>query len=187
MQFSDDLIAETKKEFKDEYNTEMSDSEVNEALNSLANLFGAFAEMEVENIRKQNRLKKEPKGFPIETQHNCIVCHRMIDPETGWYDHNKQKCLSCQKAVDEGVLPSFICHHKESFFLTWELKEYFKIHSATARKLVREEKLIARVTRDDQNKVQEYIFLKKENPDLIRRYNPVRKSYDRHKAKLIGK
>ncbi len=183
MKYSDDLVAKVKEEFKDR-GKEMNDGEAEEALNGLAGLFEILWEMSVKQMELKKRLKKEPKGFPVETQHTCIVCYRMIDPKTGWYDHNNQKCLSCQKAVDDGTLPAFVCHHRASFFLAWELKEKFKIHPATARKLVRQGKLVARVVRIEEYKTNEYVFLKKENPGLIERYNPTRKSYDRHQAKL---
>lgn len=183
MKFSDDLVSRAKEEFKKK-GTEMTDDEAQEALRSLAGFFDVLWQMSVKDTQRKNRLKKEPKGFPVESHHTCIVCYRSIDPETGWYDHNNQKCLSCQKAVDEGIFPAFICHHRKSFFLSWQLKDLFKIHPASARKLVREGKLIARVARNEQFNTNEYVFLKKENPQLIERYSPERKSYDRHRAKL---
>jgi hypothetical protein len=181
MKFSDDLVSEAKEAFK-KRGKEMTDGEAQEALRSLAGLYEILWEMSVKDTKRKNRLKKEPKGFPVEAQHTCVVCYRMIDPETGWYDHNKQKCFSCQKAVDKGVFPAFICHHRKSFYLTWELKDLFDIHPASARKLVREGKLIARVARNDQYNTNEYVFLKKENPGLI--YSPQRKSYDRNRKKV---
>jgi hypothetical protein len=185
MKFSDDLVSRTKEEFKKK-GKEMDDDEAQEALRSMAGLYEILWEMSVKDTKRKNRLKKEPKGFPVEAQHTCIICYRMIDPETGWYDHNNQKCLSCQKAVDDGVFPAFICHHRRSFYLTWELKDLFNIHSASARKLVREGKLIARVAHNDQHNVNEYVFLKKENPELVSRYSPERKSWDRNKAKVAA-
>jgi hypothetical protein len=183
MKFSDDLVSRTKEEFK-ERGKEMTDDEAQEALRSLAGLFDVLWEMSVKDIQRKNRLKKEPRGFPVEAQHTCIVCYRMINPETGWYDHNNQKCFSCQKAVDEGIFPAFICHHRKSFYLTWELKDLFSIHPASARKMVREGKLVARIARNEQYNTSEYVFLKKENPGLISRYSPERKSYDRNRKKV---
>jgi hypothetical protein len=92
--------------------------------------------------------------------------------------------MSCQRAVDDGTLPSFVCHYRDSFFLGWELKSKFNIHPATARKLVRQGKLFARIVHIDEYNTNEYVYLKKENPALIERHNPIRKSYDRHRAKL---
>ena len=183
MSISDDSVQKFKEIFKKDYAKEMSDEEAREAGESLVDFFEILWKMSQEDVRRKNRLKKEPKGFPVESQHTCIVCYRIIDPQTGWYDHNNQKCLSCQKAVDDGTLPSFVCHHRKSFFLMWELKEKFNIHSTTARKLVRQGKLVARIVRNDQYNLNEHVFLKKENLALFDRYSPARKSYDRHRAK----
>jgi hypothetical protein len=184
MEFSDDLIKRAKEVFKDEHGVEMSDTDAQESLNNLAGLYEIFMKIANRQIQLKKRLKKEPKGFPVDAQHTCVVCYRMIDSATGWYDHNKQKCLSCQKAVDDGILPAFVCHYRDSFFLCWQLKDKFNIHSATARKLVREGKLVARIVRNEEYKHNEYIFLKKENPSLIERHSPARKSYDRHREKV---
>jgi hypothetical protein len=187
MSISDDKVQEFKEIFKKEHGKDMTDEEAREAGNNLVGLFEILWEMSQKDAARKRRLKKEPKGFPVESQHTCIVCYRMIDPTTGWYDHNNQKCLSCQKAIDEGLLPSFVCHHRSSFFLTWELTSKFNIKAPTVRKLVRQGKLVARVIQNDQYGVQEYVFLKKENPSLIERYSPVRKSYDRNRARVAAK
>lgn len=184
MVVSKKYVDELKDIYKKEHGKELSDGEAQEAADGLVGLVEIFWKMAEHKVQLKARLKKEPKGFPVESQHTCIVCYRSIDPQTGWYDHNNQKCLSCQKAVDTGLLPAFVCHHRASFFLSWELKEKFKIHPATARKLVRQGKLVARVVHIEQWNSDEYVFLKKENPGLIERHNPVRKSYDRNRARL---
>jgi hypothetical protein len=45
----------------------------------------------------------------------------------------------------------------------WDLKDKFNIHSATARKMVREGKLKARIITDQNGKPTEYVFIKTEN------------------------
>ena len=160
------------------------DGEAQEAADNLVGLVELLWEMAEKDAARKHRLKKEPKGFAVEAHHTCVVCYRSIGPENGWYDHNNQKCMSCQKAVDSGLLPSFVCHNRKSFFLSWELKDKFNIHPATARKLVRQGKLIARIVRIEEYNSDEYVFLKKDNLHLYERYNPTRKSYDRHRNKV---
>ena len=57
------------------------------------------------------------------------------------------------------------------------------------KKLVRENKLKARIVLNEEGKPYSYIFLKKENPELIDpdRYTPARKSYDKNYHKKIDK
>jgi hypothetical protein len=64
--------------------------------------------------------------------------------------------------------------------LNWK----FKLKHPTVKKLIKEEKLKPRIILTEDGKPHEYIFLKKENPGLIERYSPERKSYDRKQKKL---
>ena len=187
MTVSKERVEEFKEIYKKEHGKELSDQEAQEAADNLVGLFKLLWDCSMKDAERKRRLKKEPKGFPVDNHYNCIVCYRTIDPQTGWYDHNNQKCLSCQKAVEGGALPSYVCHHRKSFFLTWELKSSFNIHPQTARKLVRQGRLVARIVKNEHGGDQEYIFLKKENPSLIERYNPTRKSYDRNRHKVSAK
>ena len=65
----------------------------------------------------------------------------------------------------------------------WALDSKFKIKHQTAKKYIREGKLIPRIVLTEDGKPHHYIFLKKENPGLIERYSPERKSYDRSREK----
>ena len=86
----------------------------------------------------------------------------------------------CQKAVKDSVVPTFIFNNRESYFSSWKLKDELKINAPTLKKLVREGKLYAREILNDNGSVHEYIFLKKENPDLIEHFDPIWKSVKRH-------
>jgi hypothetical protein len=180
MSISKDAADEFKRIHKEKHGVELTDQEAQEAGDNLVGLVELLWEMSLEDQKRKNRLKDEPGGFPVDGHYTCIVCYRSIDETSGWYDENNQKCLSCQMAIEEGVLPPFVCHNRSSFFLTWELNSKFKIKAPTVRKYVRQGVLKARITPD-----KEYIFLKKENPGLIERYNAVRKSYDRHREKRL--
>lgn len=184
MSVSKKYVDEMKEIFKKEHGRELDDDEAQKAADDLVGLVDILWEMSIIDAKRKKRLKAEPQGFPVDGQYTCIVCYRSIGPENGWYDHNNQKCLSCQKAVEAEIIPVFVCHHRRSFFLGWELASNFNIKTQTARKLVREGKLVARIVHNDEYNSDEYIFLKKENPGLVERYNPVRKSYERHRAKV---
>lgn len=178
MRISKESADEFKRIFKEERGTELTDEEAMEAGNKLVGFFELLWEMSLKDQRRKNRLKEEPGGFPVDGHYSCIVCHQPIDENTGWYDENNQKCLSCQQAVDGGILPAYVCHHRKSFFLMWEMTSKFDIKTPTARKYVRQGELVARIT-----PAGEYIFLKKENPRMYERYTAVRKSIDRHRQK----
>jgi hypothetical protein len=64
----------------------------------------------IEEIRKK-RLESEPQGFTLEDNgvlYNCLICHASISGPTGWWDSYGQKCLACQKAIENGIVPTYV-------------------------------------------------------------------------------
>lgn len=183
MSLSGESIKEFKEIYKEEHGKELPDDEAREAAQGLVDFADIIYKVAIEETKRKRRLKTEPDGFPVDGQYSCAVCGCSIDAETGWYDKWGAKCLLCNKAVKEGTIPTFVCKDHDSHYKMWELKDKFKIHPQTARKLVRQGGLKARIVETEDGKPHEYIFLKKENPRLISRYSPERKSYDRHRDK----
>jgi len=180
-------IDEFKDICKKEYGKELTDAEASEAAHDLVGFFDLLMKIDWRNEQMKLRLKKEPDGFPMtDGIHTCGVCGRQVPDGESWYDWWGVKCRLCQKAVKDGVIPGFVCAEKDSHYTTWQLKDYFGIAYQTAMKQVRQGKLTARVVLAENGKPYEYIFLKKENPHLIHRDSPERKSFDRHRRKEIA-
>lgn len=185
MTLSQKSIDEYKEIFKKEYGKELTDAEAYESAHNLVNFFKILMEGAEEDFRRKRRLKKEPDGFYLDGgPYSCLICRQNIPVGQAWYDQWGQKCSLCQKAVKERIVPGFVCRARDSWFATWELKSKFKIHPATARKMVRLGQLKARIVPAENGAPYEYVFLKKENPGLISRYSAERKSYDRHRKKV---
>jgi len=98
--------------------------------------------------------------------YNCSICHASISGETGWWDLNGEKCLSCQNAVQSGIVPSYVCTDRESWYSTYELINKFKITSSTISVLIREGKLKSRKIKAVSGPTSFEIFLKQENEIL---------------------
>ncbi|OGI65978.1 MAG: hypothetical protein A3B11_00865 [Candidatus Taylorbacteria bacterium RIFCSPLOWO2_01_FULL_44_26] len=186
MSLSQEAINEFKDIYKKEYDKELSDAEASEAAHNLFNFTKTIWDIAEHQARLKHRIKKEPDGFPVDGHYSCIVCCISINPETGWYDRWYQKCKPCKNAVRDKTIPTFVCEHRDSYYSMWHLKDKFGIKTPTAKKLIKEGKLKARVILTEDGKPHDYIFLKKENPDLIDpdRHTPARKSYDRHRDKM---
>ncbi len=165
---------------------EISDAEAEEAAYNINNFIELIWELSIKQAKLKRRLKKEPDGFPVDGQYSCLICGNSITPENGWYDKWGQKCLLCTKAVKDGTIPAFICEGRDSYYSLWHLKDKFGIKTSAAKKLAKEGKLKARIVLTEDGRPHEYIFLKKENPELIDpdRHSPARKSYDRNRDKV---
>ncbi len=180
------MIEEMKQLSREKGDHEFTHEEAYDAALNLSNFAKLIFDMAMERTRKKDRLKKESGGFPVDGHYNCLVCGYLIDEKNGWYDWYGQTCLTCRSAIKSGIIPTFVCQEHESYYSMWHLKDKFKIHPATARKMIRLGTLKARIVLTADGKPHTYIFLKKENPALICRKNPEWKSYNRHKEK-IGK
>src|SRR3989344_7091125 len=187
MDISKEHLAEFKEIWRKEYGKELTDSETYEYASNLLGLFKVLYDCEVRDRKRKYRLKKEPDGFPItDGIYNCSLCNRQMAEGEGWYDWHGIKCPPCRKAINEGLVPGFACLQKESRYVPWQIQDKFGIKHATMKKLIREGRLKARIVLTETAKPHEYIFLKKENPELIDPdgHSPARKSYDRNRDKV---
>ena len=178
------MIEEMKQLSREKGDHEFTDEEAYEAASNLSRFATLIFDMAMEQTEKKNRLKKEPDGFPVDGNYRCLICGCSINETNGWYDWYGQTCLTCRSAIKNGIIPPFVCQASESHYKMWEIQDKFKIHPATARKMIRLGTLNARIVLTADGKPHAYIFLKKENPKLICRYSPERKSYDRYKEKI---
>jgi len=185
MDISDERIEEFKEIFKKE-GKDISDEEARESARNLIGLAEILWEMSKKDAQRQRRLKKEPGGFPVEGSYSCLVCGNGINETTGWYDWYGQTCLLCRDAIRSGVIPAFICKERDSYYATWAIKSKFNIKHYALKKHLTAGTLKARMIMNG-DKVHEYIFLKKENPALVERFNPVWKSHQRNRRKLSEK
>jgi hypothetical protein len=190
MEASQELIVEMKKISADS-GKEYTDEEAREAAGNLMGYADLLWDIAIKETQRKNRLKKEPDGFPVEDGYSCAVCGNSINEQTGWYNWYGPTCFICRKAIIEGIIPTYVCTDRDSYYSMWHLKDRFDIKHQTAKKYIREGKLKARMVLNDTGSVHEYIFLKKENPELTKcdreRKSPARKSYDKNREKINRK
>lgn len=189
MGISKEHLEEFKRIWKEKYNKDLTDAETYEAASTLVGIFDVLYRCEVRDWQRKHRLKTEPAGFPItDGIYNCCLCNIQLAEGDGWYDRYGIKCKLCRKAVNDGIIPGFACEHRESRYIPWQIQDKFGIKHATMRKMIRDGKLKARIILAENGKPYEYIFLKKENPELVDpdRYSPARKSYDKNRNKILN-
>jgi len=187
MSVSKEHIDEFKEIYKKELNKELTDYEASEAANNLVNFFKVLQDIQIREAQIKRRLRKEPQGFNLtDGIYECSVCGQQQPEGQIWYDKWGITCSTCRKAVQTGAVPQFICEQRHSWYRMWELEHYFGIKWQRARKMVREGKLKALIVPAENGNPHEYVFLKKDNPELVDsdRKNPARKSYDKYQEKI---
>lgn len=131
-----------------------------------------FGEIQAkENLRKK-RLEKESKGFaiPVGESYSCKICYQSINSSNGWYDKYGLKCLDCQRALNEGVLPPEAFEDDHSWYTDWAVESEFHIPKLTISKLAKEGVLKPRIVTNPEGKHHRYVFMALENNDLLEAY-----------------
>lgn len=104
----------------------------------------------------------EPNGV----FYNCLICHASITGDSGWWDVYGEKCLSCQNAIELGVVPTYVCADRKSWYATYDLVNQFKISPSTISVMIREGKLKSRKIKAISGPTSFELFLKQENEIL---------------------
>ena len=184
MTFSKELVEEYKEIYQKCIGEEVSDGDANEALANLAGFYQLLWDIGKREAVLKKKLKSHLGGFPTEGEYTCRICGDRINEVNGWYDKYGNKCLFCQKALDDGVIPSFIFINDDSYFKMWQMDSYFQLKYQTVKKMFRLGEVVPRTILNDTGKVHEYIFLKKENPRFVRKHNATYKSWNRNREKI---
>lgn len=170
---SDKAIQEFKNIYKMEYKKDLTDAEARDGAERLVGFFDILLQVAEKDYRRKLKLKDSPKGFPIDDDgtYSCFICYKSITTVNGWYDKYGLKCLNCQRAVENKIIPPIVFKDRKSWITNWELKDKFGIHPSTARKLIRKGKLKARVINEENGSVHYTIYLLSENKDFLKNYN----------------
>jgi hypothetical protein len=167
VQISKERLDELRVLLEEKHGRTFTDSEVFEAGHTLAGLAEIVYEVTMEDMKRAKKLKENPKGFHLEGRYSCRLCHAGVADNETWWDKLGVKCLLCQQAYWDGVIPSFVFQNSDSYYSMWELKKYFGLHPQAVRKMIKEDSVQARAILNQAGKVHEYIVLKKENPRLL--------------------
>jgi len=168
MQPSKKAVEEFKQIFEKKYGKKLSNQEACKSASNLLNFYKVLYDCAVKEEIKKEKLKKHPKGFHLDDGvYNCLVCHRQVTGKESWWDLLGPKCLNCQSAIDKKIIPKYICENRDSWYAMWELKSKLGIHHATARKMIREGKLKARIIKDEAGRDYFYVFLAEDNRKLL--------------------
>jgi hypothetical protein len=167
MQIPDEKIQEHKDMMKEKYDEDMTWEEAADSARNLLNFVDLLYDMEQKEVHRRRKLIDSPEGFHLDGTHTCPICRNKVSDEQTWYDEWGVKCMTCQRAINEGVVPGRVARDKSGWYSKFELNRRFNIHSRTVGRLVREDVLTARVIENDAGNPHEYVCLIHENRDVL--------------------
>lgn len=167
MPISDETIQKFKELYERKYGQKLTDGEAELEAMNLVGLVEIFIKLDITEHERQSRLKDEPKGFHLtDGTYSCAICGTYVTGDSSWYDKFGIKCMTCQHAVDQHIIPGSLCY-KDTWYKMWELEQYYNLKSPTVRKLVRDGKLKARIILRENGRPYFYIFIIKENQGVL--------------------
>lgn len=165
--FKDKKIQEIKTILEKQHGREFTLNEAEEAYRSLNVLARISYDFISEELKRKELLNEHPRGYRLEEGGTCIICRR--HHKNIWYDQHGLKCLLCQKAIDDKVLPIAIAkdENRETWYSAPDLETYFNVKGADLRKYIKNSFLKARTIIGEGKRIHFQVFLIKENKDVL--------------------
>lgn len=168
MQLSNESIKKFQKLLEEHVAREVPWEEAAEGARDLLSFYKLLFDLHKVDLKRQERLKLEPKGFHLEGEsYTCFICSDTVSNEDTWYDKWGIKCMTCQKAIDKHVIPASIAKDKDGWYAMWEFEKHFGLRAQTVRKLVRLGKLKSRIIPGEAGGNHCEVFLLKDNPGAL--------------------
>ncbi len=164
----DDYSEKIRKILEKERGGPVSEMEVEENQRFLKLL----AEIAIDQAETEHqwrlRLKENPKGFQLDGEgRNCPICNRAMGKGNGWYDKYGLKCVICQKALMDHIIPASLLKNKDSFYTETELSIFFNMEKKVLNCWIKEGIVSVRVIKDLDDRIYMRLFLLKDNKNFF--------------------
>ena len=161
-------IQEIKDILEKEHGREFTWDEATEAFRGIELYARVIFSMYQEDCRRKELLKGNPKGFHFDRKgYCCTICQDSAFGENSWYDKYGLKCMRCQTAINEKIIPGTVATNKESWYSESELSNYFNIDCHVLKKYIKQSKIIARHLPKTKDQGQMHLCLIKDNRDIL--------------------
>lgn len=160
-------IQEVKNFLEEQHGREFTWEEATKGVRDLR----MFAEIALraweEECRRKKLLEESPKGFHLDRSGTCKICGIITSGENSWYDKNGFKCMTCQKAINQRIIPISVVKNEESWYSQYDLESYFNIYGPFLKKYIKQGILKERVILTESKKVHCRLFLIRDNKDTL--------------------
>lgn len=164
----DKLTLMMKEALEKDSGKEVTLEEAEDAARNLTGLAEILLESYFKDKKREERLKEEPKGFPLEGGYSCLICGEGGSRNGGiWYDKWGQKCMVCQRAVDKGDVPGWVAKHRDSWYSKYDLESRFNLKTIALKKWLKEGIIKPRNILSENGRTHCQIFLIYDNKGFL--------------------
>ncbi|MDQ1150493.1 hypothetical protein [Sphingobacterium zeae] len=163
-----DYSEKIRKILEKERGGNVSEMEVEECENFLKLL----SEITMNNLETEMewelKLKQFPEGFQLDGDgRNCGICNQPMGKGKGWYDRYGLKCIVCQKALTDHVIPASLLKNKDSFYTETELNIFFNMKRRVLDCWIKKGIVSVRVIKDIDSRIHMRLFLLRDNKNFF--------------------
>lgn len=168
MQLSNERIQEMKDLMEKESGKEVTWEQASDGAYNLARLAEILFDSYLEDKRRQDKLKENPKGFKLDgVGYSCFICGNGTQAGENWYDQYGIKCTICQKSIDRKEIPASLAKHKESWYTKYDLESSFNVKGPGLRSWIKKGIIKARSVKYENGRAHVELFLIKDNKDFL--------------------
>jgi hypothetical protein len=161
-------IRDLKFELEHQYGREITWEDATQAYRTLEAHASVSLDVAKEEIRRQKLLTESPNGFHYDRPHcMCGICGEAAYAENSWYDKYGLKCITCQDAINQKIIPGAVTKDRSSWYSNNELERYFNISNKELKKYIKSGVLRDRVILTTAKKLHLQLFLLKDNKNVL--------------------
>ncbi|WP_214072604.1 helix-turn-helix transcriptional regulator [Mucilaginibacter sp. dw_454] len=148
--------------------TELSEEDAEKISDFMYQMAQISLKQAMRQVRRDNKLERYPKGYPLSGKSfTCWLCHHGGDGRM-WYDRFGLKCMPCQHAVEQGIVPGEITQDDTLFYSEFDLEHYFSLKGKALREWIKKGLLKPRTITRENGKSKHYqVFLMSEHEGFL--------------------
>jgi hypothetical protein len=99
-------FADLKAALETEHGRPFADHEVEKVADLLQTIARLQVDSYLEDQRRQQQLAASPGGYNLESPgYTCLICRGSASGENFWFDEHGLKCMACQTAINQKIIP----------------------------------------------------------------------------------
>ncbi len=162
------MKAELKDILEKHAGREVTESELNESEFWLKQYAEVMYDIGLTEWKRKEKLKEFPKGFHLEGQgYTCAICRNSVSDQETWYDEHGVKCMVCQKAINDKIIPASVASDEDSWYSILDFEHSFFINRYGVRRLVKEGLLKPRIIPNASGRPHCQVFLIDDQKDVL--------------------
>jgi hypothetical protein len=150
------------------HNRPVTGDEVDKATDLLRTLAQLQVAVMLEDHERQEQLKTSPGGFHLKKEGcTCRICHTPASGEDSWFDAYGLKCIRCQTAINQNIIPPTVATDPDSYYTAHELEQNFALTAKIRRQWIKKGRLISRTITHSDKRPPFELFLISDNATLL--------------------